>query len=177
MVQSPNPFGSESQSVPNSNANTAEIEQLNEKIKELQERNYDLLQTNSSMSKQILTLQQKHEQLESKIDTLKRYKWTLHHAAGIQCLQCSQMYTREDFAAHLAHCKEKVARVSTLQAREAITPIKIKLVEATTRQVFSSGEICPEVEASKFVYKIEITYRGKTVNMTKDLNELISFLQ
>ena len=41
------------------------------------------------MSKQILTLQQKHEQLEHKLETYKRYKWMLHHAAGIQCLQCS----------------------------------------------------------------------------------------
>lgn len=49
----------------------------------------DLLQVNSSMSKQILSLQQRSEQFEEKISTYKKYKWILHHAAGIQCLQCS----------------------------------------------------------------------------------------
>ena len=83
-------------------------------MKELKERNYDLLQTNSTMSKQILTLQAKHEQLENKLETYKRYKWMLHHAAGIQCLQCSQIFTREDFSTHLPQCKQAIARVSTI---------------------------------------------------------------
>jgi len=56
-----------------------------------------------------------------------------------------------------------MARVSTLQAREAITPIKIRLVEAMTQTVFSTGEMCPEVEASKYVYRFEIINRGNTV--------------
>jgi len=58
-------------------------------VGELEARNYDLLQTNSSMSKQILSWQHKYETLEEKCETLKRYKWMLHHAAGIQCIQCS----------------------------------------------------------------------------------------
>ena len=68
------------------------------------------------MSKQILTLQQKSEQFEERIATYKKYKWMLHHAAGIQCLQCSQLFTREDFSMHLPRCKQTMVRMSTMQA-------------------------------------------------------------
>lgn len=83
----------------------------------------DLLQTNSSMSKQILSLQSKTDQFEEKLSTFKKYKWMLHHAAGIQCIQCSQLFNREDFSTHLQKCKQALARVSTINAQQAIVPI------------------------------------------------------
>ena len=85
-----NPFGgavdSVSQQPSATQDNTQADNQLKAKISELEEKNVDLLQTNSSMSKQILSLQQKTEDFENKIATFKKYKYMLHHAAGIQCM-------------------------------------------------------------------------------------------
>ena len=100
-----NPFGGGQTSEISQQPSTQDLQQvevqLKNKISELEEQNKDLLQTNSTMSKQILSLQQKTEDFESKIATFKKYKWMLHHAAGIQCMQCYNLFTREDFSAHL----------------------------------------------------------------------------
>jgi Zn finger protein HypA/HybF involved in hydrogenase expression len=67
--------------------------------------------------------------MEGTLSTYKKYKQILHHAAGIQCLQCSKLFTREEFSLHLPNCKQNMMRQSTLIAAVAINPIKIRIAE------------------------------------------------
>ena len=82
---SPNPFNA---SAGDSNTATlnSELTKYKEKAKVLKEKNQELMQTNSNISAQIVSMQEKQQQLEKTIETYKKYRWMLHHAAGIQCL-------------------------------------------------------------------------------------------
>lgn len=83
------PFGTAQSVGEPSPLNRESDDKLKVQVAELEAKNMDLLQVNSSMSKQILSLQGRADQFEERISTYKKYKWMLHNAAGIQCLQCS----------------------------------------------------------------------------------------
>ena len=79
----------------------------------------------------------------------------LHHAAGIQCIQCSRLFLREDFSKHLPACKETVARISSLHAQQAIAPIRVNVVSAKIEQLSSMSEqLEPSADAAKYVYQL-----------------------
>lgn len=84
---------------------------------------------NQNLTNQVCTMQQKQQALEQTLNTYKKYKQLLHHAAGIQCLQCHKMFTREEFSLHLPDCRQNMMRQSTLNAQIVINPVKIRITD------------------------------------------------
>ena len=86
----------------------------------------------------------------------------MHYAAGIQCLQCQQLYPREEFEQHLPECRNTVKRLSSLHAVSVSTPIKIRIVEVV-KKPSENLQISGNEEASldQYVYTIEINSRGE----------------
>ena len=108
------------------------------------------------MSEQMATSQKKIEELEKQLSNNKKLKWMIHYAAGIQCIQCQQIYAREEFEQHLPECRNTVKRLSTMHAVTISTPIKIKILAvrngAEADQLTQAGEM----SLDKIVYTINV---------------------
>ena len=125
------------------------------------------------MSEQMAKSTQKIEELEKQLSNNKKLKWMIHYAAGIQCIQCQQMYAREEFEQHLPECRNTVKRLSTLHAVTISTPIKFKIVSVKNDNEKSTQGT--EVDYSKIVYTIDIVNKQKTNIVEKDLQEIADF--
>ena len=124
-----NPFASPPPNAPTSYISQQDYDKQKDKVEKQKQKNRELLQTNTNLSAQIVLINEKSQQLEKTLATYKKYKWMLHHAAGIQCLQCGQLFTRELFSNHLPDCRNQVVRISTINANRTILPIKISIVD------------------------------------------------
>ena len=98
-------------------------------MEKYKQKNKELGASNSQLTQQICSMQQKQQTLEVTLNTYKKYKQILHHAAGIQCLQCQKLMTREEFSIHLPDCRQNMMRQSTIVAASVINPVKIRIVD------------------------------------------------
>ena len=80
------------------------LEKSQRKIEQQKEANKGLTLTNQTLAISLRQLQEKYQTLEKQVNTLKKYKLTLHYAAGIQCNFCTRLLTREEFSTHLPEC-------------------------------------------------------------------------
>lgn len=65
---------------------------------------------NKDLTGQIVSMQAKQQKLEETMKTFKKYKQILHLAAGIQCMTCHKLFTREEFSLHLPDCQRHMLR-------------------------------------------------------------------
>ena len=65
-----------------------------------------------------------------------------------------------------------------IQAQQAITPVKITILEAKIEPLSNIAEqIEPMAEAAKFIYLLQVVFKGQTYIVRKDLSELVDFMQ
>ena len=126
IIQNQTPFAGDQAN--ESPKQAAEQQKLQLKCDELEQQNKDLLKLNTHMSEQMNSSQKKIEELEKQLSNNKKLKWMIHYAAGIQCIQCQQIYPREEFEQHLPECRNTVKRLSTIHAVTISTPVKIKII-------------------------------------------------
>jgi hypothetical protein len=137
------------------------------------------------------------------LGTYKKYKQLIHHAAGIQCLQCQKLFTREEFSIHLPDCKKHMMRQSTLHAAIAINPFKIRITDCKyvlvkpkikekplksqnryddkpDDDISSDEDVSFEQQQSQYVFCIEVNNRGEITTLDKSVDavkELFKLLE
>lgn len=70
----------------------SENQEANEK---LMQKNQELLSMNNNLSQQIVQMQNKQQQLEDDIKTLKKYKKLVNNSVGLQCKHCANTLPKE----------------------------------------------------------------------------------
>ena len=169
------PFSPEQKGESPSNADA--LNKLQTKNDELEQTNKDLLKVNTHMSEQMATSQKKIEELEKQLSNNKKLKWMIHYAAGIQCIQCQQIYAREEFEQHLPECRNTVKRLSTMHAVTISTPIKIKILAvrngAEADQLAQAGEL----SLDKIVYTINVVNKQTQKDIEVSLQEIATFIE
>ena len=85
----------------------SESQETNEK---LTQKNQELLSMNNNLSQQIVQMQNKQQQLEEDIKTLKKYKKLVNNSMGLQCKHCGTTLAKEQFQDHMKTCMEESDR-------------------------------------------------------------------
>ena len=134
-------------------------------IKEVNQKNNELILSNNELSNKIKTLEEQNTKLNI-------YKEIIHNTKGYKCKHCDKLYLYDDFKEHYTNCqKGLISNVNPINDRTNFNPdkLKIKILKGRVKQ--------DELGKPFLEYIIDINYDTQNWRINKRFNQFANLFK
>ena len=134
-------------------------------IKEVNQKNNELILSNNELNNKIKTLEEQNTKLNI-------YKEIIHNTKGYKCKHCDKLYLYDDFKEHYTNCqKGLISNVNPINDRTNFNPdkLKIKILKGRVKQ--------DELGKPFLEYIIDINYDTQNWRINKRFNQFANLFK